>query len=98
MSSINSHPKINVKLKGYGVEKKKGHWVGFLAPRTQPLCSFLSCLLLFLVFSLDESREGERQRERAGVKEEVQGRETGRQRAKRRTDMKTRRGGEKRMD
>lgn len=46
------------------MEGKKGHWARFLAPRTQPLWSVLSCLLLFLVFSLDESREGERATER----------------------------------
>lgn len=57
--SINSRPKISAKLEGYAME----NWAWFLAPRTLLLWSFLSWLLLFLVFCLDGSiGEGERRK------------------------------------
>lgn len=106
MSSINSHPKINVKLEGYRLEEeKKGHWAWFLAPRTQPLWSFLSCRLLFLVFCLDESRERERdlkgwtktekEKERVGEGGKT---EIDRQRGKRKVEKMAGRGGGKGAD
>lgn len=73
--SINSHPKISAKLEGYSME----NWAWFLAPRTQLLWSFFSCLLLFLVLCLDESKEretkGEKDKERIEIDREASGRQ-----------------------
>lgn len=53
------------------MEGKKGHWARLLAPRTQPLWSFLLCLLLFLVSCLDESRVGEELKKKGEKEKEM---------------------------
>jgi len=60
LSSVNPRPKISAKLEGYRMKEKKKDTGFGSRPHALSCCgAFISRLLLFLVFRLDESREGE---------------------------------------